>query len=143
MLDSPSPNDSPNDSLSPNDLPTDSPNNSPGGGVTHGRKNVRALRAITKAEQLSYIAQKAEFGLPGITPGRQVIQTYKNSNVAQTSTQGDAAGMRVDLTSVLRVINDERISLQLAADAEWPHTNPLNIPIRREFLLPTRSGFNV
>jgi hypothetical protein len=45
------------------------------------------------------------------------------------------------LANLRQQITDARIAIQLAADAEWPHTNRDNLAIRREFQLPTRSKF--
>lgn len=105
-------------------------------------------RARLEQDAATLIANATADALPGITPAKltaaqQALQAYKDSNVTQTTAQGDASGSRVDLATLVRQIKDERIAVQLAADAEWPHTTPANIPIRVEFQLPTRSAFNV
>ena len=39
---------------------------------------------------------------------------------------------------MLKSIDDRRVAIQLAADAEWPHTESEHAPIRKEFALATR-----
>ena len=39
-------------------------------------------------------------------------------------------------------INDRRMEIQFAADAEWPYTNPLNATARAAFHLPRSRPFS-
>jgi len=43
---------------------------------------------------------------------------------------------------MLTSIDDRRTAIQLAADAEWPHTDPENAATRKEFGLPPRKPVN-
>lgn len=40
---------------------------------------------------------------------------------------------RAELADMLTSIQDRKLGIQLAADAEWPHTDPENAGIRTKF----------
>lgn len=61
----------------------------------------------------------------------------KDTQTGQTG----AIGTRFDRNALVEQATERRMWLQFAADAEWPHTNPSNTPIRREFLLPANRAF--
>jgi hypothetical protein len=92
------------------------------------------------------IDHAAADALPGITPAKLTLanqrhEAYRRSNVDQGSAQSDAAQLRRNLKDQVQVILDYRVTIQNAADAEWPHTTKTNAPIRREFQIPVRSRF--
>ena len=81
--------------------------------------------------------------LPGITAAK--VTKLKNLRVAwvianndQTASASAAQSTRAELKTLLKSIEDRRMAIQLAADAEWPHTDPENAAIRKEFGLPPR-----
>jgi hypothetical protein len=85
--------------------------------------------------------------LPGITAAKIAALTplrtaYIATNSAQGGEQTQATGKRSEVETMLDSITDRRIGLQYAASAEWPHTNPANAAIRKEFYLPTDTAFN-
>lgn len=81
--------------------------------------------------------------LPGITAGK--VTKLKNLRVAwiaaraaQTDSASAAQSTRAELKTLLKSIEDRKVAIQLAADAEWPHTDPENAALRKEFGLPSR-----
>ncbi len=96
-----------------------------------------------RLEQLAaqIIAKAAASALPGITPAKitaanDALTGYTKIESDQTGAQGEATGGRTSLKQLVREITNTRIAIQLAADAEWPHANPVNAALRREFQLP-------
>lgn len=96
-----------------------------------------------RLEQLGeqMIAKAAADALPGIklekiTAANAALATYKAADDEQGDSQSEATGARGGLKVLMAEITDTRIRIQLAADAEWPHQNPENAGIRREFQLP-------
>jgi hypothetical protein len=84
--------------------------------------------------------------LPKITETKRAalkaaLETYKNTQTSQTGAIGQASGIRLDRNALVEQATERRLWLQFAADAEWPHTNPANTPIRREFQLPATRAF--
>lgn len=84
--------------------------------------------------------------LPKITETKRAalkaaLQTYKDTQTGQTGAIGQASGTRLDRNALVEQATERRLWLQFAADAEWPHTNPANTPIRREFQLPATRAF--
>lgn len=84
--------------------------------------------------------------LPKITETKRAalkaaLQAYKDTQTGQTGAIGQASGTRIDRNALVEEATERRMWLQFAADAEWPHTNPANTPIRREFQLPANRAF--
>ena len=84
--------------------------------------------------------------LPKVTDTKRAalkaaLQTYKDTQTGQTGAIGEASGTRIDRNSLVEQATERRMWLQFAADAEWPHTDPANTPIRREFQLPATRAF--
>jgi hypothetical protein len=84
--------------------------------------------------------------LPKITETKRAalnaaLQTYKDTQTSQAGAIGEASGTRIDRDSLVEQATERRLWLQFAADAEWPHTDPANAPIRREFQLPANRTF--
>jgi hypothetical protein len=84
--------------------------------------------------------------LPKITATKRAslkaaLQAYKDTQTGQTGAIGQASGTRIDRNALVEQATERRMWLQFAADAEWPHTDPANTPIRREFQLPANRAF--
>jgi hypothetical protein len=84
--------------------------------------------------------------LPKVTETKRAalkaaLETYKNTQTGQSGAIGEASGTRIDRNALVEQATERRLWLQFAADAEWPHTNPANTPIRREFQLPATRAF--
>jgi transcriptional regulator of heat shock response len=81
--------------------------------------------------------------LPGITTAkvkalRTARQTWVDAHTAKTANQSTALTQRVELKDMLKSIEDRKQAIQLAADAEWPHTDEANAGIRTQFALPAK-----
>ena len=86
--------------------------------------------------------------LPGITSAKvanlvTLRQAYIDANPTQGGAQSDATLTRSQLDSAVQAITKRRLTIQLAAAAEWPHTDPANAAIRKAFALPVNKPFNV
>ena len=84
--------------------------------------------------------------LPKITEAKRValqaaLIAYKATQTTQTGTTGEASTIRIDRDALVEQATAGRMWLQFAADAEWPHTDPTNHPIRKEFQLPATRPF--
>ena len=112
----------------------------------HYGENHLVSRAILEQFGEDVIDNAAVDDLPGITPAkitaaRAALKAYTDSNVAQGTSIKDASKGTLTLAQRLKLITDYRVKVQLAADAEWPHTNPANAPIRRLFQIPAKRKF--
>ena len=101
-----------------------------------------------RLEQLGeqIIAKAGADALPGIKPAKITAATgalaaYKASEGGQSDAQSLASGTRGSLGNLMKEISNARITIQLAADAEWPHENAANTGVRQEFQLPTDRAF--
>lgn len=65
----------------------------------------------------------------------------KATQTGQSGAIGTASGTRLDRNALIKQATAGRMWLQFAADAEWPHTEPNNHPIRKEFQLPATRPF--
>ena len=79
--------------------------------------------------------------LPGITAAKTKAlnaarQGWIAANALHSDTQSSARAARAELKVMLKSLDDRRIAVQLAADAEWPHTDEENAATRKEFSLP-------
>lgn len=86
--------------------------------------------------------------LPGITPAKvkavEAARTkWQAATETQTHTQSAALGARAEFKTLLRNVSDRRVAIQLAADAEWPHTEAEHNGVRKEFALPSRKPANI
>ena len=54
----------------------------------------------------------------------------------------EAVADRAARDAMIRGINDRRMEIQFAADAEWPYTDPLNATARRAFHLPASRPYS-
>ena len=84
--------------------------------------------------------------LPGFTPAKikglgALRQGWIDAKVAQTDNTTAARTARAALKTLLKSIEDRKVAIQLAADAEWPHSEEENAAIRKEFRLSHRRPF--
>jgi hypothetical protein len=84
--------------------------------------------------------------LPGISAAKKtklknLRQAWVNANAAKSDNSTFAQSARAELKTMIKSIEDRRVAIQLAADAEWPHTDPQNAAIRKEFSLSPRIPF--
>ncbi len=81
--------------------------------------------------------------LPGFTPAKvKAVDTLRTSwmdkQAAQVAAQSTAEDSGTEFKALLKTITDEKLAIQLAADAEWPHENHDHSGVRKEFALPAR-----
>ena len=84
--------------------------------------------------------------LPGITAAKvKKIGTLRQAWIDAKATRIDsstaAQSARAELKTLLKSIQDRKVVIQLAADAEWPHADKENVAIRKEFGLSPRQPF--
>lgn len=65
-----------------------------------------------------------------------------SSSSASPIVPEEAVADRAARDAMIREINDRRMEIQFAADAEWPYTDPLNATARRAFHLPASRPFS-
>ena len=101
-----------------------------------------------RLEQLGeqIIAKAVTDALPGIKPAKITTATaalaaYKAAEGGQSDAQSLASGTRGSLGNLMKEISNARITIQLAADAEWPHDHAANAGVRQEFQLPPDRAF--
>jgi len=103
-------------------------------------------RALLEGWTQTIYDKTATDKLPRITEAKRTelknaLDAYKATQTNQTGAIGTATGTRIDRDTLVKQATAGRLWLQFAADAEWPHTNPANYPIRREFQLPANRPF--
>ena len=81
--------------------------------------------------------------LPGFTTARVKAlgtqrQTWLVAQSAQAEAETAAMSARAELKAMVKSIKDRKIAIQLAADAQWPHTDEENSGVRKEFSLSPR-----
>ena len=84
--------------------------------------------------------------LPGITAAKmKKLSTLRQGWITAKATQSDgisaAQRARAEFKTMLKSIEDRTVAIQLAADAEWPHTDEANAAVRKEFGLSPRKPF--
>jgi hypothetical protein len=103
-------------------------------------------RALLEGWAQTIYDKTATDKLPKITDTKRAalkaaLETYKATQTGQSGAIGEASGTRIDRNSLVEQATERRMWLQFAADAEWPHTEPANTPVRREFQLPATRAF--
>jgi hypothetical protein len=92
------------------------------------------------------LAKAADDDLPGFTAAKiRSATTLRTNWISALSAQAEettaARSARGEFRAMLKSIADGRVQIQLAADAEWPHTDEAHAGIRREFGLSARRPF--
>lgn len=110
----------------------------------HVGKNLGASRADLEQFAPDIIDRAEADVLAGIdatkiTAARTALTAYITSNLDQTGATSTASAQQITLKTRVQQITDARIRIQLAADTQWPHTNPANAAVRIEFSLSTTS----
>lgn len=82
----------------------------------------------------------AEDTLPGFAAAKikklkDARKAWVDANAEQLAHASAATTARAELRTMLKSIEDRRLEIQLAADAEWPHTDDEHAGIRREFAM--------
>jgi hypothetical protein len=85
--------------------------------------------------------------LPGITPAKvaslqPLLNAYMQAAANPGSQQSDATTQRKQRDAQVHSITDRRMTIQFAADAEWPFTVDANAGIRGEFFLSLSQPFH-
>ena len=86
--------------------------------------------------------------LPGVGPSTIVelsdaLENFEQTKSAQKGAQGDATGNRAQLTKLIPQIKTSQIQIQLAIQAAYPHTDPANAGVRKEFGLPLNKPLRI
>ncbi len=108
---------------------------------------LNASRPTLEQASLNIIDKLGEDSLPGITATKITnLSTLRQAWIAADSDQGGnqstATTSRKTLEDMIQSITDRRVTIQFAADAEWPYSSDLNHGIRKEFSVPLSMPFN-
>lgn len=111
-----------------------------------GTERMDANRAMLEQVSQAILEKLATDTLPGVTNEQEAAlaelrQDYVDANTAQTGAQSDATTARTELDALLKSLTQRRMTLQFAADAEWPWHDPASTGIRKEFHLPPGGPF--
>ena len=103
-------------------------------------------RALLEQYSSAVIEKLTTDTLPGITAAKKTAladlrQDYVDADDTQAGQQSEATTERDDLVIMLKSITDRRMTIQFAADAEWPYTTEANHGVRKEFKLPAGMPF--
>ncbi len=79
--------------------------------------------------------------LPGITAAKVTAletarQNWQDRQAVQDAASSDAEDTAAEFRALLKTITDEKLAIQMAADAEWPHDQHDHSGLRKEFALP-------
>lgn len=111
-----------------------------------GTDRIDANRATLEQVSSAILDQLVTDTLPGVTAGQKTAladrrAAYVEANSAQTDAQSEATTARTDLGVLLKSITQRRMTIQFAADAEWPWHDPASAGVRKEFHLPAGQPF--
>lgn len=107
-------------------------------------KKLNGSRPNLAQTSQALITRLASDTLPGITAAKaKNLGTLRDSWIsaqeAQAQAESAALSSRAELLEMLASAENQRRMVQLAADAEWPHTDEANAGVRKAFgLLPRR-----
>ncbi|MEY4384818.1 MAG: hypothetical protein RLY20_101 [Verrucomicrobiota bacterium] len=119
----------------------------------YGRGNRAVLEAYFVGKKLngsrpnllqtsqSIIDKVATETLPGITAAKKTRlkaarQIWIDANTKQADARFAAYTARREFKTLLKSIDERRLAIQTAVDAEWPHTDAENAGTRKDFALP-------
>lgn len=111
-----------------------------------GTDRIDANRPILEQVSQAIIDKLVTDTLPGVTTDLKSAladrrQDYLDTNEDQRGAQSGATGDRNALTAMIKSITERRMTIQFAADAEWPWHDPASAGIRKEFHLPAGGPF--
>jgi len=109
--------------------------------------NLNPNQATFKQSVQAIIKKLGTDTLPGITPAKvtnlqTLLTAYTTLAANPDSQQSDATTERRQRDAQISSITDRRLTIQFAADAEWPYTVDTNAGIRVEFYLPASQPFH-
>jgi hypothetical protein len=104
-------------------------------------------QATFKESVQAIITKLGTDALPGITPAKvtnlqTLLDAYTKQAASPDSQQSDATKQRKQRDAQIASITDRRLTIQFAADAEWPYTVDTNAGTRSEFFLPLSQPFH-
>jgi hypothetical protein len=110
-------------------------------------QRINENQATFKQSVQAIIKKLAGDTLPGITPAKvanlqTLLDAYTMAAANPDSQQSDATTQRKQRDAAVGSITDRRMTIQFAADAEWPFTNPANAGVRGEFFLPLSQPYH-
>lgn len=111
-----------------------------------GTDRIDANRPMLEQVSQAIIEKLTTDTLPGVTAAQKTAladrrKDYVDANTAQTGAQSTATSARTDLEDMLKSITQRRMTIQFAADAEWPWHDPASAGVRKEFHLPPGGPF--
>ena len=103
-------------------------------------KKLNGSRPNLAQTSQTILGKLASDELPGITSAKVKSlgaqrQSWMDASETQVTAETAALSSRAELKTMLKSIKDQKIAIQLAADAEWPHTEEENSGTRKEFAL--------
>ena len=109
-------------------------------------ENITVSRAVLEQYALAIYQKTATDKLSKVTGTKRqelfdALDAYKGSQTDQGTGQSTASQLRGSRDNLLKTTVAQRMKIQFAADAEWPHTTPDNHPIRMQFQLPANRAF--
>lgn len=109
-------------------------------------QNITQSRASLEQAAATILKKLETVTLPGVTPAKiaqlqQLAAAYKDADLNQGGQQAAATGTRLIGEALITDIAQRRMTVQFAADAEWPWTTPANTAIRPLFDLPAHKPF--
>ncbi len=96
----------------------------------------------------AFLDKLAVDALPGFTAAKikklkDARKLWVDANAEQLKQATATTTARAELAELMVSIEDRRLQIQLAADAEWPHTDSAHAGIRKEFVMPPRRPVKV
>ena len=109
-------------------------------------QKLNETRALLQQYYEGILDQLATDTLPGITPAKitalsDLWAAIAEADEAQADAQGDATTGRGTLEDQVKAITTTRMTIQFAADAEWPYHQKTSVTPRRDFQLPAGTPF--
>ena len=110
-------------------------------------ERINQNQATVKQAVESVITKLGKDTLPGITPAKvanlqPLLTAYMTAIANPSGDQSAAIKLRAQRDAALQSINDRRMTIQFAADAEWPFNVDANAGVRGEFDLPLHQPFH-
>ncbi len=109
-------------------------------------ENLDASFELLEQYKVGILAKLAADTLPGISAEKitaigTLWQALLDERAAQGTAQGDATGGRGTLEDQIKAITGQRMTIQFAADAEWPWHKKSSAVARKDFQLPKGTVF--
>ncbi|TAL04910.1 MAG: hypothetical protein EPO07_04530 [Verrucomicrobia bacterium] len=103
-------------------------------------KKLNGSRSNLAQTSQTILGKVASDELPGITTAKVKAlgaqrKSWLDASEAQVTAETAALDSRAELKTMIQSIKDRKLAIQLAADAEYPHTDEANAATRKEFAL--------